>query len=211
MTIAGTRAPRRDAAHNRAALLDAARSVLRHDPGASLDAIATAAGLSRRAFYGHFATRDDLLGELIDQGAARVTAAVASVADADPVLELALLGRVIWDDVEPVRVLTQAALRGPLRARIAPALAGLHGRVLTAVERAVARGTARTDVSAELVARLVEGAAFAVLDEANRAPIGRDEGRRLVILGGLGALGLSWRDADAVLADSARRLGLDEA
>ncbi len=211
MTTPTTRGPRKDATHNRAALLDAARGVLRQDPAATLDAVAAAAGLSRRAFYGHFATRDELLAELADQGAARVAAAVDGVANADPVVELALLGRVIWDDVEHVRMLTQVVLRGPLRARLSPALAALHARVIGAVERAAAAGVARTDLPAETVARLVEGAAFTVLDEANRVPIARAEGRRLVVLAGLGALGLSWREADALLAAHAQLLGTEEA
>ena len=59
-----TRAPRSDAAKNRAALLDAARSELNRDPDASLDTIAAAAGLSRRAVYGHFPSRDALIAEL---------------------------------------------------------------------------------------------------------------------------------------------------
>lgn len=59
-----TRAPRRDAASNREALLDAARAILNRDPEASLDTIAAAAGLTRRAVYGHFPSRNTLLAEL---------------------------------------------------------------------------------------------------------------------------------------------------
>ena len=193
------RAPRRDAVQNREALLAAARTVLNRDPEAPLDAIAVTAGLSRRAVYGHFATRDALLAELVDAGAARVATAVDGVEHDDPVVELALLGRVVWDEVEHVRAMTQVAVRGPLQHRLAPTLGLLHARIADAVGRAASAGTGRTDLDPDTVARLIGGAAFTVLDESVRRPIARDEGRRLVVLAGLGALGLGWRDAQRVL------------
>ncbi|WP_217565409.1 TetR/AcrR family transcriptional regulator, partial [Micrococcus sp. GbtcB5] len=65
------RARRRDAATNHEALLRAAQTVLAENPHASLDTIAHAAGLSRRALYGHFADRESLLHEVIAIGAER--------------------------------------------------------------------------------------------------------------------------------------------
>ena len=205
------RAPRRDAAANRGALLDAARAELNRDPDASLDAVAAAAGLTRRALYGHFPSREALIGELADLGAARVAAAVARVRDDDPLLDVALLGRLVWDEVEHVRAMTRAVVRSPLRDRIGPILGPIHQRIVADVTRAAADGRARGDLDPELVARLVEGAAFTVLDESTRLPVGREEGRRLVVLAGLGALGLGWREADAFTARHAARLGLADA
>ena len=210
-TSSGTRAPRSDAAKNRAALLDAARAVLNRDPEATLDAIATEAGLSRRAVYGHFPSRDALVAELAEQGAARVAAAVDAVHDADPVVDLALVGRLVWDDVADVRAMTRAVVRGPLREQVlSGGLGPIHARIVADVALAASTGAGRTDLDAETVAHLVEGAAFAVLDESVRRPLTRREGRRLVVLAGLGALGLGWREAQAVLDAHADRL-LDEA
>lgn len=201
------RSPRRDAAKNRAALLDAARTVLNRDPEAALDAITAEAGLSRRAFYGHFSTREELIAELALLGAARVAAAAEALHDDDPVVDLAIVGRLVWDDVEHVRPMAGAVVRGPLRATVLnDPLAPLHARIVRDVERAAAAGTGRDDLPAETVARLVEGAAFTVLDESLRSPVGRQEGRRLVVLAGLGALGLSWREAQAVIAAHPDRL-----
>ena len=201
------RARRSDAAKNRAALLDAARAELNRDPDASLDVIAAAAGLTRRAVYGHFPSRDALIAELAELGAARVAAAVDAIHVADPVLDLALVGRLVWDDVEHVRAMTRSVVRGPLREQVlSGALGPLHERIVADVERAARSGAGRTDLAPEVVARLVEGAAFAVLDESLRRPMTREEGRRLVVLAGLGALGLSWREADAVLDRHADRL-----
>jgi AcrR family transcriptional regulator len=204
------RARRKDATENREALLAAARRELATDPSASLDAIAAAAGLSRRAVYGHFPSREALLGELLERGAARVASAVNQVEHAEPLVEIALLGRVVWDQVDDVRPLILFAVRGPFRERIAPALDLLHERLTDAAARAAAAGNARADLRPATVARLVEGAAFTVLDEATRRRLSRTEGVRLVVLAGLGALGLGWRDADAFLAAHAAELGLEE-
>ena len=207
-TAARARAPRRDAASNREALLEAARTILNRDPEASLDTIAVAAGLTRRAVYGHFPSRNTLLAELADRGAARVAAAVDSARAEDPVLDIALLGRLVWDEVEHVRAMTRVVVHGPLRERIGPVLGPIHERLVTDAEHAARLGSGRDDLPAELVARLIEGAAFTVLDESARADLSRTEGRRLVILAGLGALGLSWREAHALL--EANRTLLDE-
>ena len=205
------RAPRSDAAKNRAAILDAARAELNRDADASLDAIATAAGLSRRAVYGHFASRDALIAELAAVGAARVAAAVDAIHDADPVLDLALVGRLVWDDVEHVRAMARSVVNGPLREQVLQSELGpLHARIVADVQLAAQRGAGRTDLPAETVARLIEGAAFAVLDESLRRPMSRQEGRRLVVLAGLGALGLSWQDANAVLDRHTDRLAPEE-
>lgn len=202
------RAPRRDAAANREALIEAARVLLNEDPETSLDTIATAAGLTRRAVYGHFPSRNTLLAELAERGAARVAAAVARATSDDPVVDVALLGRLVWDEIEHVRAMTRMVVHGPLRERIGPALGLIHERLVGDAARAAELGTGRGDLPPEVVAHLIEGAAFTVLDESTRAGLSRVEGRRLVILAGLSALGLSWREAHAVL-DTHRAL-LDE-
>jgi AcrR family transcriptional regulator len=204
------RARRKDATVNREALLDAARWTLAADPSASLEAIAAAAGLSRRSVYGHFPSRDALLAELLERGAARVASAVNAVEHTEPLVEVALLGRVVWDEVDEVRTTTLFAVRGPFRALLAPVLDLLHQRITDATARAARAGDARTDLPPATVARLVEGAAFTVLDEATRSRLSRSDGVRLVVLAGLGALGLGWREADAFLAAHAAELGLEE-
>lgn len=190
-----TRAPRRDAAENRLALLAAAKTELNLDPDASLEAIATRAGLSRRAVYGHFASRDELLGELIVSGAERIAAAVGGLEHPDPRIAIAGLGTSLWAEVDSVRPMAQLAVRGPWMSAVGVALAPLRGRLAATVARGQQDGVLRQDVSAARAARLIEAAALAVLDEANRSPLTRDEGRRLVVLASLGAAGLSWREA----------------
>ena len=199
MTTTTARVPRRDALDNRAALLAAARAVFANDPDASLDAVAAEAGLSRRSVYGHFASRDELQRELVTEGAERVTLALDSVTHPDPVVRLALIGAGLWAEVADMRVMTLFAVRGPLAQHTAAGLAPLRRRVLDSVREATEGGQARTDIPPERLARLVEAAALAVLEESTRSELSASEGRRLVMLNVLAALGFGWREAAALV------------
>jgi len=191
--------PRRDALENRAALLAAARVVLNRDPDAALDAIATEAGLSRRAVYGHFATRDELLRELVTSGTARIAALLSSLEHPDPLVRLALIAARMWAEVEHVRVTTLFAVRGPYRELVARELTPLRARLLAAVNEGAASGRIRTDIPAPTLARLIEAAAIAVLDEATRTAIPADAGHRDVMLIVLSTAGLDAAAAGALI------------
>ncbi|MBD8585877.1 TetR/AcrR family transcriptional regulator [Frigoribacterium sp. CFBP 8766] len=193
--LSPTRAPRRDAAANREALMAAAVRLLNVDPAVPLEAIAAEAGLSRRSVYGHFATRDDLVREVTLRGAARIGAAAVPAPSDDPVVQLAELGARLWAEVEHVRVMAQLTVRGPLMRDVGTALAPLRAFLLETVRRGVADGRMRDDVDVETLAHLVEGSALAVLDEATVRDLDRAEGHRLVMLAVLGMVGLGWQEA----------------
>ena len=194
------RAPRRDAAANREGLLDAAVETLSADVDAPLEAIADAAGLSRRALYGHFATRDDLVAEVLARGARRVAGALAPVTADDPRTELALIAATLWDEVAEVRVLAHLAVRGPARGRVAGELAPLRTKLRRTLDRGIRSGAFRDTEPLGILAALVEGTALAVLDEATTAGLDRLRGRRLVVRATLGVAGLGRVEADEVLA-----------
>jgi AcrR family transcriptional regulator len=200
MSAIEVRAPRRDYAENRAALLAAARVVLNHDPESSMETIAAEAGLSRRAVYGHFATRDELLRELVATGSARISSALAGVSHPDPIVRLALIASRLWREVIDVRVMALLAVRGPLRSHTADGLAPLRRAVLDAITEGQVAGVVRTDITAARVARLVEDSALAVLAESSEEPMAADEGLRLAVVVVLGAVGFGWREASAFLA-----------
>lgn len=203
------RPPRRDATENRAALLDAARVVLNRDPDAGLDAIAAEAGLTRRSVYGHFANRDALLEELISRGAARVASALAGVDHPEPLVRIALIGSRMWLEVENVRVMSVFAVSGPFQKLVGARLMPIRRSLLDAVaEGASAKGgfVIRRDMPPEIVARLIEGAAIAVLNEATRTRMGAATGRRIVMLAVLSMAGLDAADA-ARLIDTTPELG----
>ncbi|WP_291045479.1 TetR/AcrR family transcriptional regulator [Herbiconiux sp.] len=197
-TLTPPRAPRKDALENREAIVAAAATVFRHEPEASLDAVAAEAGLSRRSIYGHFASRDELLAELLTRGGSRISTALAGVHHDDPRIHLALVGAALWAEVQQVRVLAQLAVHGPLERTVAEALEPVRASVRDAVARGVTAGWFRDDVAPETLARLIEEAAIAVLDEAVRADLTEPEGARLVMTIGLSVAGLSWQSAAAV-------------
>jgi AcrR family transcriptional regulator len=162
---AGRRGPRRDATANREALLAAAAATLAESADASLEAIARNAGLSRRAVYGHFANRDELVHALIERGAERLNRTAAAVDHEDPLVAIALLGARLWDTVEHVRLLAAMAVREPYVHGVAAALAPVRARLCGLVGRAAALGAGRRDVPEQLLTRLIEQAALAVLIE----------------------------------------------
>ncbi|CAN5157850.1 hypothetical protein BH11ACT4_BH11ACT4_07130 [soil metagenome] len=199
------RPTRRDATENRAALLAAARAELNRDPDASLEVIAARAGLSRRAVYGHFATRDDLLRELIGLGVARVSSALEGVNHADPVVRLALIAARLWHEIESVRVMAIFAVRGPLTAYTADRLGIIRAWVADAIAQGVDSGAMRADIPKRQLARLVEDAVLAGLALSVSERIAASDGHRLVMLLALGTVGLSAGQA-AELIDSHREL-----
>lgn len=194
------RPQRRDAAENRESILAAAAATLAVNPDASIDDIAAAAELSRRSVYGHFLSRDDLVEQTLTRGAARIAASVASVEHADARVELALLGATLWAEVEHARALAHVAVRGPYRTQVAAALAPLRSRLEVTIKRGVRDNDMRADIPVPTLARLIEGGALTVLDEATRTRASRQRGHRLVMLTALSTAGLSWRAASELVS-----------
>ena len=192
-----TRAPRSDAQANRLGILDAARGALASDPHASIDTIARSAGLSRRTLYGHFADRDALIRELIVSGAQRFNALAASVSDDDARLALARLAALLWREAAHVQVVAALALDDAHVAQTAEALDPLRQTVALLVERGQLDGSFRTDLAAPTLARLIEEVARTVVARTDAAaPAAADLAVRTL----LSIVGLSWREADALLA-----------
>lgn len=190
---------RRDATQNRERILAAAVLAIQANPDARLDDIAAEAGLSRRALYGHFATRDELLEEVFALGAARIAAAVLPIDETDPALAIALVGSRLWGEVAQIRANASLALREPFRERTIVVLQPLRNRLLELVQLGIDSGRFRQDIGAAVLARLIEGAALTVLEEATRSKLSLDEGNRLVVLNTLACAGVPWREATAVI------------
>lgn len=199
MTITTPRTPRRDSTENRAALILAAKTVLNQDPDATLETIAAEAGLSRRAIYGHFASRDDLLRELVSLGSRRVAAALETVTHNDPVVRLALIASRLWFEVENIRVMTVVTVRSSLKHHADEALKPLRSGVLEAIHAGRSLGTIRDDIAAERLARLMEDSIFAALEESTEHPLSEKDGHHLVILTTLATIGLGWREAETFI------------
>ncbi|MBO9626600.1 MAG: TetR/AcrR family transcriptional regulator [Microbacterium sp.] len=192
-----TRAPRRDAVENRAGILSAARSTLANDPHASVDVIARSAGLSRRTLYGHFDDRDALIRELISSGAQRFNAIAESVTDADSRIALARLAALLWREAAHVQVAAALALDEAHVEHTAEALAPLRRTVATLTRRGQDDGSFRTDLAAPTLARLIEEMARTVISRTDATSSGA---ANLAVRTVLSIAGLSWREADELLA-----------
>lgn len=189
MSAAPTR--RRDATANREALLRAAQTLLSTDPYASLDTIAHAAGLSRRAVYGHFSDREALLREVITVGAARFNAIAAATDDPDPGVALSRMAVRLWREASAVRAAANIALDDAHVAHTVVALAPLRRRVRELTAAGVASGAFRGDVPPRLLAFLVEETARATLRELR---LTTDDAPAAVARVVLSMVGLSWRE-----------------
>lgn len=195
-TTAPLRRPRKDAAANRAGILRAAATTLAVDPSASIDQIARAAGLSRRALYGHFDDRQALLTELISAGAQRFNAIASSLDEPHPPLALARLTAALWAEASHVQVAAALALDETHLEQTATALAPLR-RALVAVVRAGQNDESlRADMAAPTLARLIEETARAAVSRIDASsPIAASLAVRAV----LSIAGLSWRESETLL------------
>lgn len=81
-TAAPPRRRRSDARRSISAILDATRVVLGEQPDASMEDIATRAGVTRQTVYAHFPSRDALVAALVEAAAAEY-AALLDEADLD--------------------------------------------------------------------------------------------------------------------------------
>lgn len=196
-TTAPARRPRSDAAANRAGILSAAALTLSLDPHASIDTIARAAGLSRRALYGHFDDRDALLRELIARGAERFNAVAAEDFAGDAPVALARLTARLWSEAAHVQVAAALALDETHIEATAMALAPLRRAVVALVRRGQDDDTFRTDVAAPTLARLIEETARVVV---SRVDASSPEAASLAVRAVLSIAGLSWRESVALLA-----------
>ncbi|PZU31752.1 MAG: TetR family transcriptional regulator [Microbacterium sp.] len=196
-TISSAPRRRRDATANRAALLVAAQAVLSTDPNASLDTIAHAAGLSRRALYGHFSDRDSLLHEVITIGAGRFNAIAEDVADPDPRVALARMAARLWHEASAVRAAANIALDDAHVAVTIRALTPLRRRLRDLANDGVASGAFRGDVPPDLLAFLIEETARATLRELR---LTTTDAAATVVRVVLSIAGLSWTEQRDLLA-----------
>ena len=130
------RRQRSDARHSITAILQAATQALRERPDASVDDIARAAGVSRQTVYAHFPSREALLGAVVEQAAAEVSAALdaAGLDEAPPAVALTRMLDAGW----------RAAARYPFLWHL-PAVspdedAARHGPVLDRLTEVIRRG-----------------------------------------------------------------------
>jgi AcrR family transcriptional regulator len=125
---------RADARRNVERILTVTTELIATDPGASMERVAAAAGVSRATLYHHFRTRDALMDALTDRSIGEITAALAE-AHADEGAAPEAMHRVLraaWQVIGRYRglvIVNQRLERGELRARLAPALAPVRALI----------------------------------------------------------------------------------
>ncbi|MGS2619494.1 TetR/AcrR family transcriptional regulator [Micromonospora sp. LZ34] len=132
---------RADARRSRAAILDAAVQLLNAQPDASVEAVATAAGVTRQTVYAHFPSREQLLGAALDRVTEEAVAAMDAT-DPDTGPAAAALLRVLDASARAAgryRVLLQKISSLPVSA---PEDRARHAPVADRLERVIRRGQA---------------------------------------------------------------------
>ena len=122
---------RADARRNVERILAVTTELIAIDPGASMEKVAAAAGVSRATLYHHFRSRDALMDALTDQSIGEVTAAVAAACPTEGTAPEAMerVLRAAWQVIGRYRglvIVNQRLERVELRARLAPALAPIR-------------------------------------------------------------------------------------
>jgi AcrR family transcriptional regulator len=128
---------RADAERSIAAIVDAAIEVLSERPAASIEEIATAAGVARQTVYAHFPSRETLLGAVVGRALAETVAAIDGAApdEGSPVEALDRLVSASWRTLDRYPLLMD--LRSPLTPEEEHAL---HRPILDRLERLIVRG-----------------------------------------------------------------------
>jgi AcrR family transcriptional regulator len=125
---------RADARRNVRRILEATTELIATDPGASMERVAAAAGVSRATLYHHFRSRDALMDKLTDQSIGEVTTAVAAArpAEDNPAQAMERVLRAAWQVIGRYRglvIVNQRLERAELRARLGPALAPIRSLI----------------------------------------------------------------------------------
>ena len=167
-----SRAPRADAARNRALLVDAARAAFASGgEQVSLEAIAREAGVGIGTLYRNFPTREDLIAAVYASELDAVIAAADGLHDARPA-DVALR---TWLDRYAAFVMTKRGMAESLRAgALADAANTAHNGAVGAFLQAGAQtGVLRGDLAADDVTTALVGLFLATRDVADPAQIAR--------------------------------------
>ncbi|MBP6685907.1 MAG: TetR/AcrR family transcriptional regulator [Leucobacter sp.] len=197
-------ARRRDAAKNRETLLRAAQEALAEHPNASLDSIAQAAGLSRRALYGHFPDRDSLLREIVEVSAKRYREIADGAVHDDPRIALVYLAEGLWHAASTVRASVNISMNELYREDAAHALEPLRQRLSSLTRAGIDAGVFRADMSPDVLALLIEEAAKATLRDRRITAVDTADTAVKVVLS---IAGLSWVEQAKLLGTETEAVG----
>lgn len=176
---------------NRRHILAVATRELSRDPDASMDDIARAAGVVRRTVYGHFPSREALIGGITDEAAREVEEVLARAAESASSPVEALTGSLLetWrvgDRYRLLIALAQRDLGGAAREHLRPARERLAALLDEGARRGVLAGHLPPLVLAHGIEALLVGLLRAVRDERwDTADPAGDAARACLVAAGL--------------------------
>jgi AcrR family transcriptional regulator len=201
VTTANTR---QDAVLNRAHILRAAQDTLNADPKASIDDIATAAGLARRTVYMHFASRDEIVAAVLEDALATVStlADTVDVQAEDPALELAILIRRLW--LIASRYLFVVRQTNRIRGGPHP----LRPRLVALAEHGQQAGVFDSRIPALAVNDLINGLMYALIEAVTAGDVQLEQAPEIFGVAALGVAGLPRGRAWQLVRRAASQAGL---
>ncbi|MFF9088333.1 TetR/AcrR family transcriptional regulator [Streptomyces sp. NPDC014991] len=188
---------------NRRRILDVALTELLHDPDASMDQIARAAGVVRRTVYGHFPNREALISTLVD-GAVEALAEADSHARAgvaDPAEAVARSVLALWPVADRYRLLIALAQRTVTVQGIRERLAPVRDDKIRLLQRGLDEGVFVSPLPAPALAYVVEQMLFAVTEAVNDGLLAAQEAGRAATVAVLTAAGVPASRATELVAE----------
>lgn len=162
---------------NRRRILDVALAELLRDPDASMDQIARAAGVVRRTVYGHFPSREALVGTLTDEAVAAVAAAHAAGREgvADPAESLARSTLAVWEIADRYRLLVALAQRSVTMQGIRERLTPVREACAEILRRGLEQGVFDSPLPPNALAYVHEQTLFALMEAVNDGLLAAEE------------------------------------
>ncbi|MGW4914313.1 TetR/AcrR family transcriptional regulator [Streptomyces sp. NPDC004270] len=188
---------------NRRRILDVALAELLRDPDASMDQIARAAGVVRRTVYGHFPSREALIGTLVDGAVEALVAADARARreTANPAEAVARSVLAIWEIADRYRLLVGLAQRTVTMRGIRDRLAPLREKKVELLQRGFDEGDFSSPLPAPALAYVHEQLLFAVMEAVNDGLLDAKEAGRSAAVSALTAAGVPASRATALVAE----------
>lgn len=165
---------------NRRRIMEVAFAELVHDPDASMDQIARAAGVVRRTVYGHFPSRDALIAALVDEAAETVADAHREGREGvtDPAEALARATLAVWAIADRYRLLVALAQRSVTMAGIKQRLAPVRKECVDLLQLGLREGVFTSPLPPAALAYVHEQSLFGLMEAVNEGALPASEAGR---------------------------------
>lgn len=201
--MTSTATPGSRALANRSRILDVAAEELARNPAASMEDIASAAGVVRRTLYGHFPTRDALIDGLLDLASDDIAETRRDLDPSEPVaVTSARCTIALWRVGDRYRLLLKLTETN-LGARIEQRLAPVHEHGTEILRCGQQLGIYSKHLPPEVLSRALAGLVMALLEARNTGSWKEPEPDVAAARACLITLGISPDEADDIARTAA--------